>query len=150
MTLRKLRWVVGGLIVAVALGLLFRTALQGQLLYYLSVGEYLDQVAHLPHDHFRINGTVVPGSVQRYMAEPGAAFDLTDGNRRLHVDYRKELPDTFRDGAEAVVEGAQRPDGVFAAHTLLAKCPSKYEPEQADPKMYGPAAPGSLPKGEAR
>jgi cytochrome c-type biogenesis protein CcmE len=26
-----------------------------------------------------------------------------------------------------VVEGVLGPDGVFVAHTLLAKCPSKYE-----------------------
>jgi cytochrome c-type biogenesis protein CcmE len=52
---------------------------------------------------------------------------LTDGKRELPVVYEKEVPDTFVDGAEAVVEGALGSDGTFAAQTLLAKCPSKYE-----------------------
>jgi len=141
--LRKLRWVVGGTVLAAAFGLLFLTASQGQLVYYLTVGEYLDQAGHPPDHPFRISGTVVPGSIRRHSGEPGAVFDMTDGNRRLQVDFRRELPDTFAEGAETVVEGSQRPDGVFAAHTLLAKCPSKYEPEQADPRDYHPpAAPG--------
>lgn len=143
MNARKLRWILGTFVVAAAFGLLFLTASRGQFVYYLTVGEYLDQVGRVPHERFRISGTVVPGSVRRHEGEPGAAFDLTDGNRRLRVEFRKELPDTFVDGADTVVEGTQRPDGVFAAHTLLAKCPSKYEPEQADPSLYGPpAAPG--------
>ena len=41
------------------------------------------------------------------------------------------IPDTFVDEADVVVEGARRPDGVFEATTLLAKCPSKYESAQA-------------------
>jgi cytochrome c-type biogenesis protein CcmE len=137
---RKLRWIVGSLVLVAAFGLLFRTASQGQFVYYLSVGEYLDQAGRPPAESFRISGTVVPGSIIPHAGSPGAIFDMTDGNRRLRIDYSKELPDTFVGGAEAVVEGAQRPDGVFAAHTLLAKCPSKYEPDQADPGQYAPPA----------
>jgi len=140
MKTRTLRWTVGVAILAVAFGALFLTALEGQFAYYFTVGEYLDQVGEIPHEHYRISGTVVPGSIERHAGGLGAVFDLTDGNRRLHVDYRKELPDTFIDGAEAVVEGSQEPDGIFSAHTLLAKCPSKYEPEEADPSVYGPPA----------
>ncbi|MEE9218159.1 MAG: cytochrome c maturation protein CcmE [Acidobacteriota bacterium] len=136
MSARTVKWSIGVVVLAAAFGLLFYTALEGQYVYYLTVGEFLDQAGEIPHEHYRVNGTVVPDSVQPYPGGLGATFDLTDGNRRLHVEYRKELPDTFVDGAEAVVEGYQRPDGVFAAHILLAKCPSKYEPEQADPSLY--------------
>jgi cytochrome c-type biogenesis protein CcmE len=52
---------------------------------------------------------------------------MSDGTRELQVSYGKETPDTFVDGSEVVVEGVLGPDGVFVAHTLLAKCPSKYE-----------------------
>ena len=52
--------------------------------------------------------------------EPGAQGAV------LPVRYRGVIPDTFMENSEVVVEGAL--DGqVFAAHTLLAKCPSKYE-----------------------
>jgi cytochrome c-type biogenesis protein CcmE len=140
MNTRTMRWIVGIAILGTAFALLFRTATEGQLVYYLTVGEFLDQGGHVERGHFRVNGSVVPGTVSRHTGEPGARFEITDGNRRLPVDYRKELPDTFAEGSEAVVEGSLGPDGVFSAHTLLAKCPSKYESEQADPSHYGPPA----------
>jgi cytochrome c-type biogenesis protein CcmE len=50
-----------------------------------------------------------------------------DGTATLPVDFSGIIPDTFVDDADVVVEGDRRPDGVFVATTLLAKCPSKYE-----------------------
>ena len=47
------------------------------------------------------------------------------GKRRIR--YRGIVPDTFQDEADVVLEGITGPDKVFAADTLLAKCPSKYE-----------------------
>ena len=45
------------------------------------------------------------------------------------------LPDTFKDGAQCLVEGKVQPDGRFVAETVQAKCASKYEaaPGQAQP-----------------
>jgi cytochrome c-type biogenesis protein CcmE len=45
------------------------------------------------------------------------------------------LPDTFKDGAQCLVEGKVQPDGRFVAETVQAKCASKYEaaPGQAHP-----------------
>jgi cytochrome c-type biogenesis protein CcmE len=47
------------------------------------------------------------------------------------VDYKGDLPDTFNDRAEmvvdAVLEGRFRNDGVFEATTVLTKCGSRYE-----------------------
>ena len=37
------------------------------------------------------------------------------------------LPDTFRDGAQALADGKMGPDGVFRASQIQAKCASKYE-----------------------
>ena len=48
------------------------------------------------------------------------------------------LPDTFRDGAQALADGKLDKDGVFRAAKIQAKCASKYE-----------AKPGQLPPGEA-
>ncbi|MFR0873865.1 MAG: cytochrome c maturation protein CcmE [Bilophila wadsworthia] len=39
------------------------------------------------------------------------------------------IPDTFKAGAEVIVEGGLRPDGSFQAKTLMTKCPSKYQKE---------------------
>jgi cytochrome c-type biogenesis protein CcmE len=56
-------------------------------------------------------------------------FVLTEQGRDLAVSYvgRDPLPDTFKDGAQALVEGKLRPDNRFVAEQVQAKCASKYE-----------------------
>src|SRR5215467_3927094 len=110
---------------SVLVGLSFR----GSMVYYLTVSEFLSHPPSGLDDHFRVNGRVVPGSITRQSGVLGAGFRMTDGKSVLPVVFRKELPDTFVDEAEVVVEG-QMKEGVFEAHTLLAKCPSKYESQK--------------------
>lgn len=107
---------------------LFGVGLKGSLVYYLTVGEFLEKQGRSDlGENFRVNGNVVAGSIQKTTGVLGARFMMTDGSKQLPVVYAKETPDTFVDGAEVVVEGSTGPDGLFVAHTLLAKCPSKYE-----------------------
>jgi cytochrome c-type biogenesis protein CcmE len=107
---------------------LFSVGLKGSLVYYLTVSEFKDSGRRTDlGDNFRVNGIVKAGSIEKHQGAPGARFVLTDGKEDLPVVYNKEVPDTFVDGAEAVVEGSLGADGTFAAQTLLAKCPSKYE-----------------------
>ena len=123
--------------------ILFSVGLKGSLVYYLTVSEFLDPARRTDlGENFRVNGNVVPGSIERHDGKPGARFILTDGSRQLPVVFNKEVPDTFVDGSEAVVEGAVGPDGTFVAVTLLAKCPSKYEAQNRVK-----AAPASPPQG---
>ncbi|HEV8200834.1 MAG TPA: cytochrome c maturation protein CcmE [Candidatus Polarisedimenticolia bacterium] len=109
--------------------ILFNVGLKGSMVYYLTVSEFLDE-SHRQKDlgeHFRVNGTAVPGSIERSPSGLGCRFRMTDGTKELAVTYDREIPDTFVDNAEVVVEGRLGSDGVFEARTLLAKCPSKYE-----------------------
>jgi cytochrome c-type biogenesis protein CcmE len=54
---------------------------------------------------------------------------LEEQGKKLPVSYvgRDPLPDTFKDGAQALVEGRVTPDGTFVAEQVQAKCASKYE-----------------------
>ena len=120
-------------LLVVGLAILFSVGLKGSLVYYLTVGEFLDQRGTSDlHENFRVNGNVVEGSITRESGVLGANFLMTDGERHLEVIYARETPDTFVDGSEVVVEGALGPDGVFVANTLFAKCPSKYEAENRE------------------
>lgn len=127
---------------------LFSVGLKGSLVYYLTVSEFLERQGHEDlGDNFRVNGRVVAGSIQKSPDRLGARFvmkDMSGGTRVLPVVYARETPDTFVDGAEVVVEGALGRDGTFEAHTLLAKCPSKYESQSR-----GAGEPGK-PAGEPR
>lgn len=110
---------------AALVGLSFR----GSMVYYLNVSEFLANPPSGLDSHFRVNGKVVSGSIEKQSGVLGARFRMTDGSKALPVVFRKELPDTFVDDAEVVVEG-RMDDGIFEAQTLLAKCPSKYESQQ--------------------
>ena len=47
-----------------------------------------------------------------------------------------ETPDLFKDGAEVVVEGRLTATaGTFHATNVLAKCPSKFEGQQAQASL---------------
>ena len=67
-------------------------------------------------------------------AEPGreVRFRREDQQNKattLWVEYTGAIPDTFKAGAEVIVEGGIRPDGSFQAKPLMTKCPSKYQKE---------------------
>jgi len=46
----------------------------------------------------------------------------------MPVVYKGVVPDAFQPEAEVVMEGTLAPSGTFEAASLLAKCPSKYNP----------------------
>lgn len=135
---------IGLVIIAGGLVTLAGVSFQQNLVYYLTVSEYLDQQGELPAQGFRVNGNVVPGSIVRDDTGMGVTFAITDGEREMQVTYAKELPDTFKAGAEVVVEGRVSPDGVFQASFLLAKCPSKYEKQGAEHPENIPLDSGAL------
>ena len=61
-------------------------------------------------------------------------------NEQLKVAYTgtDPLPDTFKDGAQALADGKLDQDGVFRAAKIQAKCASKYE---AKPGQLRPGKP---------
>ena len=132
MSAQKLKFAVGGIVIVSAMAVLMAVSFQGNMAYYVEVSEYLSAPPDGPKRNLRILGTVVHGSIVKTPGGLGAAFEMTDGTDTMSVRYHKELPDTFVNEAEVVVEGEMGPDQVFDAHTLLAKCPSKYEAEIYD------------------
>jgi cytochrome c-type biogenesis protein CcmE len=54
---------------------------------------------------------------------------LIQNDLTLNVVYTgaDPLPDTFKDGSQAVADGKLASDGVFHATKVQAKCASKYE-----------------------
>lgn len=105
--------------------------------YYQTLPEYQQAP---PAKAVRITGYVEQGSIQRAAGEP-LLFMMVDKEKttRMAVAFRDIVPDTFKDGAEVVVEGRMDDAQVFQASTLLAKCPSKYE--SSEQEKGGAAAP---------
>jgi cytochrome c-type biogenesis protein CcmE len=95
--------------------------------YYKTVAE-LDQMGDSAHGkRLRVAGDVEPGSIVRKGRE--VSFVLRQDKRTLKVIYSgsEPLPDTLRDGAQALADGRLGPGQVFEASQIQAKCASKYE-----------------------
>ena len=78
---------------------------------------------------FRIGGMVKEGSIKRDGVTVN--FVVTDTAKEIPVAYTGILPDLFKEGKGAVVQGKLGPDGKFAASEVLAKHDENYMPPAA-------------------
>ncbi len=110
--------------------------------YYHTIAELNTLNRAALRQRMRVSGHVLQGSIHRL---PGRVdFVLEEQGRTLPVSYvgSDPLPDTFQDGAQALVEGRETPDGRFVAEEVQAKCASKYEALPDQPAKAAPR-PGS-------
>jgi cytochrome c-type biogenesis protein CcmE len=131
----KTYWKFGAL-VAVIIGTLVWLAAGGiseTKTYYKTISE-LDHTRDAQGKRLRVAGDVEAGSILR--KGRAVEFTLRQEARKLKVVYDgiDPLPDTFKDGAQAVADGKLGSDGVFRANRIQAKCASKYEAKPAQPK----------------
>ena len=129
--LRKKRFLIGGIIVFLAIGYLGYLGFSGSATYYYTVGELMEQGNSIHGENVRVNGEIAPGSVEQEAQGTILRFTIIDveGEASLPVVYQGVVPDTFKVGNEIVIEGHLNSGDIFQAHTLMPKCPSKYVPE---------------------
>jgi cytochrome c-type biogenesis protein CcmE len=123
----NIKLLIAGGVLVLAVAYLILTGLQSTAVYYLTVGELRSQTQAMGRP-VRVAGNVAPGSVERVNGGLGLRFIVQDGSGSFPVVYSGgPVPDIFAEQVEVVIEGKLQPDGTFAAETLLAKCPSKFE-----------------------
>ena len=127
---KKVKFIIGGIIIAVAIIYLVYSGIQKTGLYYLTVSEIKNEGSMAYGQSTRVNGNVLDGSIQWDSQEGTLRFIISDGENDLPIIYRGVAPDTFRGGAEVVVEGKYTPENIFEADKIMAKCPSKYEAQE--------------------
>lgn len=118
---------VGLLIGAVALVL---SAFQQNLVFFHTPTEVSEGKAPTGRS-FRIGGLVEEGSIRRGADGLTVHFAITDTAKAIPVTYKGSLPDLFKEGKGAVVQGAMGPDGQFVASEVLAKHDENYMPPEA-------------------
>ncbi len=120
--------VAGGLAAVGIAAALVLNALNSNIALYVTPSEVAAGKA--PRGQaFRIGGMVKEGSLQRDNLT--VHFIVTDTAREVPVSYTGILPDLFKEGKGAVVQGKLGPDGRFAAAEVLAKHDENYMPPQA-------------------
>ena len=107
--------------------------------YYKTISELSEMKDQAYGKRLRVGGDVAAGSIQRVGNQVQFTL-IQEGNTSLKVAYTgtDPLPDTFKDGAQALADGKLDKDGVFRASKIQAKCASKYE---AKPGQYQPVNP---------
>jgi cytochrome c-type biogenesis protein CcmE len=116
--------------------------------YYKTISEIAQMGDKAATSRIRVGGDVEQGSIVRKGNEvrfvmtcvakngvceaPGATATSAGGATqtiKLNVLYSgtDPLPDTFRDGSQALADGKLLADGTFHASKIQAKCASKYE-----------------------
>ena len=123
----KAKFGIGIGIILVTLSALAFMGAKESKTYYHTITELSTLSASAQHQRIRVGGDVAAGSIKHM---PGRVdFQLTEEGKSLQVSYvgSDPLPDTFKDGSQALVEGHTMPDGRFVAEQVQAKCASKYE-----------------------
>ena len=126
---RLLLVVVGVLLLAGATTLVL-SAFRQNLVFFHTPTEVAD--GKVPEGRtFRIGGLVVAGSLQRLADGVTVRFVVTDTAKSIPVTFKGPLPDLFKEGKGAVVEGKLAADGSFVADQVLAKHDENYMPPEA-------------------
>ena len=134
---RRRAWpwaIVLGLVFAAAAIILFQ-GLSNATVYFCNANEVGQRSDCMPGKRFRVQGTVVQGSVQRVDADTD--FDITFAGATIPVHYAGEPGGIFKEGLPVVVEGRMGTDGTFAGDRVLVKHTEQYRAQN----------PGRVPDG---
>lgn len=114
---------------AAGLGYLFYGGFSENSVYFLNVAEARESVPE-KLQQARLFGVVSPDELTQSSSSVSfRLLDKDDASLHIPVTYNGPAPDTFKPGAEVIVEGGMAGSGYFLARTLMTKCPSKYKKE---------------------
>ena len=131
----RLKFVVVGVVLAVAVGYLIFNSVSTSAEYYLTVGELKAKTPAVYSQNVRVAGIVQGSSIVKDVRAGTLQFTAEDSSGQLPVVYSGgAVPDIFGPGIQVVVEGKYASDGMFHANNLLAQCPSRYEDAVQPPK----------------
>ena len=125
---KRIALIAGGMVAVGIAAVLVLNALDSNIALYVTPSEVAAGKAP-KNKAFRIGGMVRDGSVKRYNLT--VHFVVTDTARDIPVAYTGILPDLFKEGKGAVIQGKLGEDGVFVATEVLAKHDENYMPPEA-------------------
>jgi len=113
-------------LLAVLVGFLVAN-IRGDLVYYKTPTEVVNDPASASAGRFRLGGLVVAGSVAESATD--VTFAVTDGTTTLQVDHVGAPQQLFREGIGVVVEGTW--DGtLFHSDSMIIKHDEQYRTEE--------------------
>ena len=125
---KRIALIVGGLAAIGIASALVLNALDSNIALYVTPSDVVAGKAP-KGKAFRIGGMVRDGSLKRDNLT--VHFVITDTAKDIPVAYTGILPDLFKEGKGAVVQGRLGDDGSFTATEVLAKHDENYMPPEA-------------------
>jgi cytochrome c-type biogenesis protein CcmE len=124
---KKTKFVIGGVVIALAIVYLIYNGIQSSAAYFYTVDELYAKGTAAENRPVRVSGKVDADTIDFNNRDLILTFEVTsETGERLPVIFNGPKPDQMREGAEAIIEGKY--DGeLFTAKTLMLKCPSRYE-----------------------
>jgi cytochrome c-type biogenesis protein CcmE len=122
---RRGKFVVGGLVILVAIAYLIWAGVSQSVVYFVTPSELL--AAPVASKTYRLGGLVLPGSLKWEPKSLDLSFTLSDGKANVSIKHKGAPPDLFAEGRGAVVEGAWTREGYFKASLILAKHSEEYK-----------------------
>ena len=122
----RLRLALVGVVILAAVGFLLVKGLGSSLDYFKTVHQAVDEKSQLGTSTFRLEGTVVPGTVARSVN--GAAFDVAQGGSTIHVVNVGTPPQLFKATMPVIVVGhfASPASATFLSSEIMVKHSSSY------------------------
>ena len=117
------RLVIAGLVVLAALGFLVVRGLGNATLYFRTADEAVAQKQQLAQRRFRIEGSVVAGTVQE--TSNRVAFNIESKGVVVPVSHTGDPPELFKPGIPVVLEGHFDGD-TFASDRIMVKHSEDY------------------------
>ena len=117
------RLIIVGLVVLAALGFLVVRGLGNATLYFRTADEAVTQRQQLGDRRFRIEGSVVAGSVQETANR--VAFNIESKGVVVPVSHQGDPPQLFKPGTPVVLEGRFQGE-TFASDRIMVKHSEDY------------------------
>lgn len=126
----KAMFAVGALVlIVVALGAVLFTGLRDASTFFYNVDEAVQQRDSLSGDRIRMQGNVVPGSVER--TTDGVRFVIAYNGVEVPVDHVGDPPELFGPKIPVVLEGSFVGDR-FSSDEILIRHDSTYDEQNPD------------------
>ena len=118
------------LVLAAAFGGLLFSTLGEATEYYKLVNEVMEHPQPWYGKKLQLHGYAK--EVTRKPNSLDYRFEIENNGYKVTAMYTGVVPDTFKNDAEVVLKGTLGPEGfTVAPNGVMAKCPSKYEPQSA-------------------
>ena len=127
------------LVLVLAFGGLLWSTLSEDTEYYKHVDEVMTAPAQWEGKRLQLHGFVV-GQVLRRPDTLDYRFQIQNKGQVVWAQYTGIVPDTFKTESEVVLKGTLKGDQFHVEpNGVMAKCPSKYDPQAAPAGARGPS-----------